>query len=826
MIRKVAIAAGIALAVLATTGAASGSGRAFQPRMGNALGLTPPVGAQFASGPGALVPVTYHGGPVMNQGVTVHLIFWAPPGYAFSGSPGGGAPGYEALIQQYFTDVAADSGPVSPSDCATPSGECNVFSTLAQFASQSPTGTVTPGDYAIHFSTGADTIVDTNPYPTQQCTSPQDTKACILDSQVQSEIDREASLHGNGRGLTNLWYVFTPPDVDECISAGVCETNAYGGYHSLSNVNGDGLTIYAYTGDPVVESQSVFTPGNDPQGNPDAEVTVDTVAHEVNEAMTDPTGVGWMDPNGYEVGDKCEFGSQIGTPLGFADDGSPYNQVINGHEYLTQEIWSNDGGQGNPNQNCVQGTTSTGTELPLPQVNLTQFSDNVTGNIGQATAGVGVTVTLLRGSSATQVAQASGTTDGAGSWSVTLAHPVGDDRDEIDVDYSGAGAPTPSHQVILTGNGGDAFSESGWTGWTWLDQGFALTNDDPASSGPSLSIGPCFQTGVESYTIDGVAGVESPTDFCGTASDVADAPLSGPVTAAQTVTYSTNDNRAFQPPDAAVPNGAGGLVDMTVAVGEPDSIGAIFNGLFGTTGFPACSADLGTGRVRCSGLVPGATYTLKDVSRLASPKADDAGTIQAALKVKRGDTVALANSSMRVLSTLQVANLQVHIAGHGRKVASGTCSPFEYWGKPLTTPPTSTAAGEPTVVAGGSALTGVICPKSGHAAGLPARLIAQTDENSGGVTVTEIADVASTAPLNGETVNGAFTALARATSGHPTISLKIARVGGKRVIVSLANVDTGNGAKVTLAPGRYTATWTVTDRNGDTRVEPTTFIVG
>ena len=47
-----------------------------------------------------------------------------------------------------------------------------------------------------------------------------------------------------------------------------------------------------------------------------------------------------MDPNGFEVADKCE-NPENGTPLGFAADGSPYNQVINGHQYLIQAMWSN-----------------------------------------------------------------------------------------------------------------------------------------------------------------------------------------------------------------------------------------------------------------------------------------------------------------------------------------------------------------------------------------------------------------------------------------------------------------------------------------------------
>ena len=48
----------------------------------------------------------------------------------------------------------------------------------------------------------------------------------------------------------------------------------------------------------------------DPQGNPDAEFAADIAAHETDEAMTDPEGVGWMDPNGFEIADKCEFGPQ------------------------------------------------------------------------------------------------------------------------------------------------------------------------------------------------------------------------------------------------------------------------------------------------------------------------------------------------------------------------------------------------------------------------------------------------------------------------------------------------------------------------------------
>ena len=65
--------------------------------------------------------------------------------------------------------------------------------------------------------------------------------------------------------------------------------------------------------DPLIELTP--GPGTDPEGNPEAETAIDVVDHELAEAITDPEGTGWLDPNGFEVADKCEFGPQRGTPL-------------------------------------------------------------------------------------------------------------------------------------------------------------------------------------------------------------------------------------------------------------------------------------------------------------------------------------------------------------------------------------------------------------------------------------------------------------------------------------------------------------------------------
>lgn len=839
----------------------------FHPRIGNALGLIPPVNnhgdfntAAEPNQAGLLTPVVYHGGPTMSNpaGVTVHAIFWTPDGTSF---PTGPTIGNQALITRFYSDVSAESNVASPCDSAT--DQCNVFSVENQYGSGTTPANLVAGNYKVNFNSTSqaydgsqntlsatdDVITDTDAPPAlpsgvTACSSPLAAKYCILDSQVQDEVSKIVTASGGSSeaGTTNLWYVFLPPDLDECISYDVCGTNAFGGYHSLSDVGSNGVTIYAVTIDPTIEAGQI-DPGADPNGNPDAEVVVDIAAHETNEAMSDPEGTGYMNPNGWEVADMCEFGPQRGTPLGFAANGSPYNQVIGSDKYLVQEMWSNAGGDdpNDPSPSCVRGTENSQSPLPLPQVNLMQFSSTVTGNTENNTGnGMGiVTVTLYRSvdpttGSPVALKQATGLIGTDGTWSVSLApYGVGDDRDELAVHYSGSGAPSTTNDagaddaVILTGNGGNPFTESGWTGWTALDNGTFLTTDDTnpwatalTQGGPSLTMGPCFQTGVLSYTIDNTPGSESPTDFCSTALDVADTPLADQVGPSDVVTDASLDNRSFQPQDTTDPNLIGSLVNLSVPVGEPDSVSAFPAAQFPSTGFPTCTADLAAQTVTCTGLVPDETYTVTDGGQSANPTADDTGTVVASLSIHRNDAIALSNGS-QTLTTLHVANLQVALndANPG-VVTSGICSAGLYWGGPPSSEPTNDSAGD-----AGVALTGTVCPSGSNNAANMSTPVAQTDDLSGGSTVVNLPDVADTSPIQGETEYGTFTALSESTSEALPISVSITPASGGAPVFQSANTDTDNGVAVpALTPGTYNATWTVTDPNGDTRILTTRFI--
>ncbi len=755
------------------------------------MGIIPRHGAvDIASGES--IPVVYHGGSVM-RGVTIHTLFWAPHGYRFSGSPSPGVLGYEQLIQRFFTDVAHDSG-----------SQANIFSVLPQFADGQGAGR-----YAISYGAAADSINDSDPFPPTrtQCPSPAGIATCVTDQQVQRELDHVIAAHDpSGHGLHDLWFVFLPPNVDTCVALGECGTTAYAGYHSLSN-EGHGPTIYALIPSPLIE----FTPGpgNDPEGNPEAESAIDVSGHEAVEAITNPEGDGWMDPNGFEVADKCE-NPEDGTPLGFAPNGSPYDQVISGDRFYVQMMWSN------VQKGCVQRTTSTTSALPLPRVSLTQFSPTVSGNIGIARGGVSVEAAVLRAGDIVALAQ--GSTRADGSWgplslvsSLGVPHAASDDRDLVAVRY---GAHGPPLELIATGDGGNPFTESGWTGWFDLDNGFRV-------GAHSVKLSPCGQTGRLTVRVAGVPAAP-PIEQCNTETDVA-AVQTHPLTPRTSITMSSQDNRAVT---ERAPNGA--LVSLTVPLGEPGSVSALGNGqiLFNPSGFPTCAADLRTQAVRCSGLRSGAAYTLG--GRLARANPGGSARFTGFTNGLRGRVLSLRNGSGRVLTRLHVAHLRVDIFGRRTVLSGGTCQPGDYYGLPLRSPPLSPEIG---LGVGGN---GTECPDSGRARGLPTLHIEQLDDLSGGQTLTDVPEIERTTPLSGETLYGPFVLQARSglpgpdntiVAGGTPISVTIAPVGSKWAVFQARNVDTTRGLRVrSLQRGVYVASWVLKDANGDTRTVRTEFV--
>lgn len=169
----------------------------------------------------------------------------------------------------------------------------------------------------------------------------------MTERQESNELDSFISAKGGSRGLGDLWFLVLPPNVQTCFDDyswcgpyGAGESGAaYCAYHSAfsGGFGGAATTVWAN----MVYAPDEGCPNERPNNN-SADVTIDVLSHEMNEALTDPTGGGWFDENttnGGEIGDQCNF--VYGPAIGSTTSGE-YDELINGHPYQVQQEWSNE----------------------------------------------------------------------------------------------------------------------------------------------------------------------------------------------------------------------------------------------------------------------------------------------------------------------------------------------------------------------------------------------------------------------------------------------------------------------------------------------------
>jgi hypothetical protein len=155
----------------------------------------------------------------------------------------------------------------------------------------------------------------------------------LSDANIEAIV---ANAIGQGKlpSDTNAaYFVLTSADVNE--TSGFC--TQYCGWHTSGTINGSDIK-YAFIGNPdrcpsACEAQSIS-----PNGNAGADGMSSIIAHELEEAVTDPDLNAWYDRRGYENADKCAwtFGTQSTAP-----NGSKYNMSLGGTKFLIQRNWVN-----------------------------------------------------------------------------------------------------------------------------------------------------------------------------------------------------------------------------------------------------------------------------------------------------------------------------------------------------------------------------------------------------------------------------------------------------------------------------------------------------
>lgn len=134
----------------------------------------------------------------------------------------------------------------------------------------------------------------------------------LRDSTILT-IVKNAISHGLPQNSNGIYFVLTSSDVSEGTSFnGFC--SAYCGWHTYGTANNQEVR-YAFVGNANRCLNACAIQSTSPNGNAGVDGMASVVAHELEEATTDPHLNNWFDSAGAENADKCAwtFGQNLLT---------------------------------------------------------------------------------------------------------------------------------------------------------------------------------------------------------------------------------------------------------------------------------------------------------------------------------------------------------------------------------------------------------------------------------------------------------------------------------------------------------------------------------
>jgi hypothetical protein len=160
----------------------------------------------------------------------------------------------------------------------------------------------------------------------------------LSDANIASVVSN-AITSGRLPSDASGWYgVLTSADVDA--TSGFC--TQYCGWHRNTTVNGVAIK-YAFIGNSARCPNSCAQDTTvSPNNNIGADGMASIVAHELEEAVTDPLGTAWYDSRGAENADKCAW--TFGTTYNTTSNGAVANMKLGNLDYLIQQNWVNASG--------------------------------------------------------------------------------------------------------------------------------------------------------------------------------------------------------------------------------------------------------------------------------------------------------------------------------------------------------------------------------------------------------------------------------------------------------------------------------------------------
>jgi Phosphate-induced protein 1 conserved region len=158
----------------------------------------------------------------------------------------------------------------------------------------------------------------------------------LTDSGVQAVVSSAISSGRLPKDTNGVYFVLTSQDVNE--TSGFC--TQYCGWHTHASISGSDIK-FSFVGNPARCPSACEAQSTGPNGNAGADGMASIIAHELEEAHTDPDLNAWYDNRGAENADKCAwtFGS-----TSTASNGASYNMTLGSRQYLIQQNWVNASG--------------------------------------------------------------------------------------------------------------------------------------------------------------------------------------------------------------------------------------------------------------------------------------------------------------------------------------------------------------------------------------------------------------------------------------------------------------------------------------------------
>jgi hypothetical protein len=156
------------------------------------------------------------------------------------------------------------------------------------------------------------------------------------DADVEAIVAAKIGSGALPADANGVYFVLTSADVTE--TSGFC--TQYCGWHTHAAIGGVDVK-YAFVGNPDRCPSACEAQTTGPNGNAGADGMASVVAHELDEAATDPDLNAWYDRRGYENADKCAW--TFGTTY-TAANGAKANVRLGTRDYLIQQNWVNASG--------------------------------------------------------------------------------------------------------------------------------------------------------------------------------------------------------------------------------------------------------------------------------------------------------------------------------------------------------------------------------------------------------------------------------------------------------------------------------------------------